>query len=285
MDTIIIACPKCHTKNKVPTPKPSREGTHVLCAHCNYVFKVVPKIRPNKTGNAAVKQAQPKVSIDEIMDSLVSLQSGKNHGSRVVSTEKKSVTPKSETQQPSISTLLSRPVAEPETASAVPPKQQQNAGTVAAPLRKTTPPPQSAAAQPSANPQTTLAATAVNSTLTNSAGGAVAEQLPAVVAPSSAQPDTAAPTKPEAAEKPATGNSTVNNLVFTLLSSQEHHQAQADVPLLLNDTIEKTENISATQQVLTEQQAKLHREFNWTLASLVALTVLIIQLFYLMAVK
>ncbi|WP_066565827.1 hypothetical protein [Snodgrassella sp. CFCC 13594] len=81
---------------------------------------------------------------------------------------------------------------------------------------------------------------------------------------------------------------TVNNLVFTLLPAQEttkHHQVDADVPLLLNDTIEKTEAISVNQQRLHEQQSRLHKEFNWTLASLVALTVLIIQLFYLMAVK
>lgn len=78
---------------------------------------------------------------------------------------------------------------------------------------------------------------------------------------------------------------TVNNLVFTLLPAQEQPKIQADVPLLLNDTIEKTEEISANQQRLYEQQTRLHKEFNWTLASLVALTILIIQLFYLMAVK
>ncbi|MDF7676344.1 hypothetical protein PT286_06305 [Neisseriaceae bacterium ESL0693] len=76
----------------------------------------------------------------------------------------------------------------------------------------------------------------------------------------------------------------LNNLVFTLLPNAEAHK-QADVPLLLNDTIEKTEAIHVKTQYLHDQQDKLSKEFNWTLASLVALTTLMMQLFYLMAVK
>lgn len=76
----------------------------------------------------------------------------------------------------------------------------------------------------------------------------------------------------------------LNNLVFTLLPNAET-QKQADVPLLLNDAIEKTDAIHAKTQYLHDQQDKLSKEFNWTLASLVALTVLMMQLFYLMAVK
>lgn len=80
-----------------------------------------------------------------------------------------------------------------------------------------------------------------------------------------------------------TNNHTVNNIVFTLLPAQSHelNEMSTDVPLLLNDTIEKTDSLDASQQNLTEQHVQLSREINWTLASLAALTVLIVQLFYL----
>ncbi|PIT45377.1 hypothetical protein BHC46_09705 [Snodgrassella alvi] len=75
----------------------------------------------------------------------------------------------------------------------------------------------------------------------------------------------------------------LNNLVFTLLPND--NQNHTDVPLLLNDAIEKTDAIHAKTEFLHHQQDKLSKEFNWTLATIVALTVLMMQLFYLMAVK
>lgn len=72
------------------------------------------------------------------------------------------------------------------------------------------------------------------------------------------------------------------NLVFTLLPSPA--DAAAPTPLLVNDARIHSEEIVAAQLALSSQQQNLHQQFNWTLASLVALTVLIVQLFYLMSV-
>lgn len=106
-------------------------------------------------------------------------------------------------------------------------------------------------------------------------------------APSSSTPASTPAVVAPQAENTATAAENVNNLnnlVFTLLPNADV-QHQADVPLLLNDAIEKTDAIYAKTQYLHNQQDKLSKEFNWTLASLVALTVLMMQLFYLMAVK
>ena len=46
-----------------------------------------------------------------------------------------------------------------------------------------------------------------------------------------------------------------------------------------------SQEIAAAQLALAGQQANLANQFNWAMASLVALTVLIIQLFYLMTVS
>lgn len=264
MNTIIITCPKCHNKNKVPKPEPTEKGTHVLCSHCHYLFKLVPKIRTDKTAKTAKPAAKqvPPANSDHSGNNVKQqplLQPSINREQPAAA--QKIATPQPEPPQPSINTLLSRPMPESADKKAAPQKQPSHSS---------------------------LAEASVKAILSKLTGKPIAEQLPAVVDTPPAEPDADQQTPPPEWEKPSAGSSTVNNLVFTLLSAQEHHEQrheQADVPLLLNDTIEKTENISVTQKILTEQQAKLHHEFNWTLASLVALTVLIIQLFYLMTVK
>ena len=71
------------------------------------------------------------------------------------------------------------------------------------------------------------------------------------------------------------------NLVFTLLPSSNIEAAAP--PIVINDAAAHSTEITQQQLALAAQQENLHRQFNWTLASLVALTVLIIQLFYLLS--
>ena len=73
------------------------------------------------------------------------------------------------------------------------------------------------------------------------------------------------------------------NLVFTLLPSSNIEAAAP--PIVINDAAAHSTEITQQQLALAAQQENLHRQFNWTLASLVALTVLIIQLFYLLSMQ
>lgn len=90
------------------------------------------------------------------------------------------------------------------------------------------------------------------------------------------------PPEPQPASVPLQTQS--NSMVFTLLPTPAEGTA-AQHSLVINDQAVHSQEIAAAQLALAGQHANLARQFNWTLASLVALTVLIIQLFYLMSVS
>lgn len=90
------------------------------------------------------------------------------------------------------------------------------------------------------------------------------------------------PPEPQPASVPLQTQS--NSMVFTLLPTPAEG-APAQHSLVINDNAVHSQEIAAAQLALAGQQANLATQFNWAMASLVALTVLIIQLFYLMTVS
>lgn len=265
--TITVICPKCHTENTVATPP--RDGGRVVCQQCQYQFMVVSKIRAKKNVTppaAAGKKQSPAPeqlvpNADEVMNMLSNaLNQNQPSGSRRAQTQifTSAPTPKNTAvidKRPNLNTLLNQ----------VSKKIEIRLPAVSEPepehLHK--PQPQLASSELLLNP--------------------ISVQRPEKETPATSN------TPIPVAEENTTNismNSNVNNLnnlVFTLLPNDNPNQA--DVPLLLNDAIEKTDAIHAKTEFLHHQQDKLSKEFNWTLATIVALTVLMMQLFYLMAVK
>ncbi len=91
------------------------------------------------------------------------------------------------------------------------------------------------------------------------------------------------PVPPPSANRDGQVQIQAGNLVFTLLPSSNIEAAAP--PIVINDAATHSTEITQQQLALAAQQENLHRQFNWTLASLVALTVLIIQLFYLLSMQ
>lgn len=261
--TITVICPKCHAENTVTTPP--RDGGRVVCRQCQHRFIVVSKIRANKnvTPRAATgKDANQQVpSADEVMDILSNALNLKQTASQKRAQEKiytNAPSPRNTSvidKRPNFNTLLNQAANKVEIRAAKVAEQE--------PEHLSTPQPQLASSELLLN-----RASAQNAVKEVS----VPANVPVPV--------------PEENTTNISMNSNVNNLnnlVFTLLPND--NQNHADVPLLLNDAIEKTDAIHAKTEFLHHQQDKLSKEFNWTLATIVALTVLMMQLFYLMAVK
>ena len=262
--TITVICPKCHIENTVATPP--RDGGRVVCQQCQHQFTVVSKIRTNKNvtppASAGKKQnsaAEKQVpNADEVMDMLSSALNLNQPNSRRAQIFTSAPTPKNTAvidKRPNLNTLLNQ----------VSNKIEIRLPTVTEPepeqLHK--PQPQLASSElllnPAPQPQPEKETPATSNTPIP-----VAEENTTNISMNS-------------------NVNNLNNLVFTLLPNDNPNQA--DVPLLLNDAIEKTDAIHAKTEFLHHQQDKLSKEFNWTLATIVALTVLMMQLFYLMAVK
>jgi DNA-directed RNA polymerase subunit M/transcription elongation factor TFIIS len=263
--TITVICPKCHAENTVMTPP--RDGGRVVCRKCQYKFTVVSKIRtsknvtpqpaPSKNDNSA--SGQQVLSAEEVMDMLSSALNQPPQKKRAQTQIYTSAPTPNNTavidKRPNLNTLLNQVANKVEI--------RQPAITEPESEHLSTPQPQLASSELLRNPA--LAQASAKETLATT-------NTPVHV--------------PEENTTNISMNSNVNNLnnlVFTLLPNDNPNQA--DVPLLLNDAIEKTDAIHAKTEFLHHQQDKLSKEFNWTLATIVALTVLMMQLFYLMAVK
>ncbi|NUE65917.1 hypothetical protein [Snodgrassella sp. ESL0253] len=263
--TITVICPKCHAENTVMTPP--RDGGRVVCRECQYKFTVVSKIRNSKNvtpqpasgKNDNSASGQQVLSAEEVMDMLSNALNQTTIQKRAQTQIYTSApTPKNTAvidKRPNLNTLLNQVANKVEI--------RQPAVAEPEPEQLSTPQPQLASSELLRNPALT--------------------QVPAKE--TLATTNTPVPV-PEENTTNISMNSNVNNLnnlVFTLLPNDNPNQA--DVPLLLNDAIEKTDAIHAKTEFLHHQQDKLSKEFNWTLATIVALTVLMMQLFYLMAVK
>jgi transposase-like protein len=263
--TITVICPKCHAENTVTTPPCN--GGRVVCRQCQHGFTVVSKIRANKNAtpqtaasrNGISASDQQVPSADEVMDMLTSVLNQTNNSKRTQTQIYTSApTPKNTAsidKRPNLNTLLNQ----------VANKVEMRLPTVAEPEPEhlSTPQPQLASSELLLNRAAAQNQVKEKPATTN---------IPVHV--------------PEENTTNISMNSNVNNLnnlVFTLLPNDNPNQA--DVPLLLNDAIEKTDAIHAKTEFLHHQQDKLSKEFNWTLATIVALTVLMMQLFYLMAVR
>lgn len=264
--TITVICPQCHAENIVATPP--RDGGRVVCQQCQHRFTVVSKIRANKNvtppasesnkNTAASGQQIPSAS--EVMDLLHNaLNQNQTNNKRAQNQIYTSApTPKNTAvidKRPNLNTLLNQVANKVEIRVPTTTKPE--------PEHSSAPQPQLASSELLLNP------------------------LPVAEPVKNAPPIVSTPVHvPEENTTNISMNSNVNNLnnlVFTLLPNDNTNQA--DVPLLLNDAIEKTDAIHAKTEFLHHQQDKLSKEFNWTLATIVALTVLMMQLFYLMAVK
>lgn len=263
--TITVICPKCHAENIVATPP--RDGGRVVCEQCRHRFTVVSKIRTNKnvtppagSKNNTAASGQQVPSASEVMDLLQNALNLNQTNSRNAQSQifTSAPTPKNTAvidKRPNLNTLLNQ----------VANKVEIRVPTVIEPEpeHSSAPQPQLASSELLRNPPPVAEP--------------VKEAPPIVNTPIHV---------PEENTTSISMNSNVNNLnnlVFTLLPNDNPNQA--DVPLLLNDAIEKTDAIHAKTEFLHHQQDKLSKEFNWTLATIVALTVLMMQLFYLMAVK
>lgn len=259
--TMTVICPKCHRENYV-TP-PSTGGCRIECRQCQHRFTIVSKTAARKS----VSFAKQEVSINnssstnssthaaEVMDMLSSVLSMNQNAS---ANRQHMPSPAQASNSVRSTTQISAEKSPPNLNTLLKPSSHQ--------FEKRTP--NVAEAVNTNDPQEQLIN---NESL----------QTSSVVN----NPNTPVPL-PEAGATNIEMNGNIgnlNNLVFTLLPGET--QRQADVPLLLNDTIEKTDAIHAKTEYLHHQQDKLSKEFNWTLASIVALTILIMQLFYLMSVR
>ncbi|WP_037586658.1 hypothetical protein [Stenoxybacter acetivorans] len=274
-----VVCPQCKIANVVP-PLPS-EGGYVQCAVCGHRFKVVPKPRTQtQTGITPLPTAnQNTVRV------AVSVQQSGGKQQNIGALLKQAAT---------ASDVRSEEMIKQEKAVARSDKRVLDKFAKIKSLRE-----MSVGKQPFTLPKIKITSSKKN----NSEKSDKQQNKPQT----KAEKKQAAEVKTQKTEtKTAADISTLNldvlprdnmpipapqmqdmqmpNLVFTLLPPETQH-LHADLPLLLNDTIEKTDEISANQHVLREQQDRLHREFNWTLASLVALTILIIQLFYFITTR
>lgn len=72
------------------------------------------------------------------------------------------------------------------------------------------------------------------------------------------------------------------SLIFTILPDNTETLPIAHITA--PTTIPTNKELLATQVALLQQQDDINKQFNWTLASLIALTILIIQLFYLLPI-
>lgn len=258
---ITVICPKCRMENSVTSPPPS-SGSRVECRQCQHQFTVVSKANSNKTANQnstsenGSSQPNSVPNAAEVMDMLSNALSmnqttpGKRH---VIKSHDHA----------------NHTVSSPNKANT---DKCPNLNTLLNPSSRRIEIPMPNAAQTQTMNQVDLPTTMdMNSTAS------------LVNTPQSNNTPIHLPEN-GATNIEMNGNiGNLNNLVFTLLPGES--QRQADVPLLLNDAIEKTDAIHAKTEFLHHQQDKLSKEFNWTLASIVALTVLIMQLFYLMSVR
>lgn len=261
-DTITVICPKCHVENTIATP--SHTGCRVECLNCLHKFTVVSKNSGNKTATSSNRNEEKQNNFlqdstvpnaDEVMNmlsnalganqNLLSKRTRKNPHEQSVN-----IAPSGNIRTvekcPNLNTLLNQSTRRIEIP--IPVEQQAEPLKQMDPLHNLNP--TAAIVNNPPNITTTPIHIPENSSTNIEMNGNI-------------------------------GN--LNNLVFTLLPSET--QKQADIPLLLNDAIEKTDAIHAKTEFLHHQQDKLTKEFNWTLATIVALTVLIMQLFYLMAVR
>ena len=259
--TMTVICPKCHRENYVAPP--STGGCRVECRQCQHCFTVVSKTAAKKSTSSTkqgkninkTSSANSSTNAAEVMDMLSSALS----------------------MNPNALAKRQQKPSSAQNSDSVPPATQMTAEKF--------PPNLNTLLNPSSRRieiQTPNVAQVVNQTdLQKQLINNEVVQASSVVS----NPNTPIPL-PEAGATNIEMNGNIgnlNNLVFTLLPGET--QRQADVPLLLNDAIEKTDAIHAKTEYLHHQQDKLAKEFNWTLASIVALTVLIMQLFYLMSVR
>lgn len=246
---ITVNCPKCRTKNIITLPP--ADGGLVMCEHCLHRFKIVPK---NQATKAQAEIKQP-VQLPPSAAPVSSQHTAPTAALPRMTEQPMATDTKTATRAPALNSLLSQSV-------------NQNIQPVSRHSNKT--------AETAKNSKIKVNTDLIKHINQSDSNKAITET-----------PTGTAIIAPEASQRNPEDDNTINNLnnlVFTLLPNAEAHK-QNGVPLLLNDTIEKTEAIHAKTQYLHDQQDKLSKEFNWTLASLVALTVLIMQLFYLMAVK
>jgi hypothetical protein len=268
---ITVICPKCHGENSVASPPPS-SGSRVECRQCQHQFTVVSKSVSNKQAAMAnqskveenhAAKANSATNAAEVMEMLShALNMNQNiSGKRQV---KKSLEHSNDTVQSSNKNSADK---------------CPNLNTLLNPSSRRIEIPMPNEPQAEALRQANLQATLANNELLQN----INSPSPLVNTP---QNNNTPIPLPECGTTNIEMNGNIgnlNNLVFTLLPGES--QRQADVPLLLNDAIEKTDAIHAKTEFLHHQQDKLSKEFNWTLATIVALTVLIMQLFYLMAVR
>ncbi len=271
MKPIHIACPHCRADNRFDPSALSASGGHVVCTGCGQAFKVTPRKKSSAAPPAAA-DAPPTASRAPAADTAPPAPQPVEERPSATAPRKPD-TLKMAAAIHAIRTQMQMQQlqAQAQQLPSAPPESGNS-------HRPFTILEEKAPRQPMARIGMDPTAQAVPSISIMLKPAAPA--LPAIPISSSLPFDLI---DPEPEPKPASThvNIQAGNLVFTLLPTPGEGGSQ---PLVINDAATRSEEITHAQLALASQQENLHRQFNWTLASLVALTVLIIQLFYLMSV-
>ena len=245
MKYVHIPCPRCKTDNTCAVETLKSNGGHVVCSDCEYVFKVTPRRKVEAAAAALVEETPPAPAAP--------------------------ARPKPDTQKLAAAIHAIRMQTLAKTAPALVPKSNPHRPFTIIDEHPSEPRPQTEAAQsaiPSISIMLKQTINPVSPALINN------QYLPFSLI------DT--PPEPQPASVPVQAQS--NSMVFTLLPNPADG-APMQHSLVINDNAMHSQEIAAAQLALAGQQANLANQFNWAMASLVALTVLIIQLFYLMTVS
>lgn len=248
MKTIKVACPKCHKDNTVAPP--SEGGGHVLCSKCNHIFKVVPR-RKQAT-------VQSDAGIKPVLDSQPHLGPRPSESAAAYAATKDAQLKAAQANLAAMLQSFATPSASAATRAPSNPFELIN-------------PEQDGGQHHSLSFKTDQS---INILLSYNA-----ETQKLEVTQSS---------QPTAKAAAAARQTHTDNLVFTLLPPPDGMAGIPNVAALPSPNMMDSPAGSAVlydgQKQLNEKYNKLQHEIYWALASLAALTVLILQLFYLMMV-
>ena len=270
MKTVKLNCPRCRAENHYAVADLQAADGRVQCSLCQHAFTVVRKAKAQAAASVAAKAEAPKedlihakLPLREKLERLqqqsaaLAAQQQKGGGTDTVGTCNQKTAAQAAVEPDEMNSRLRRQRM-----------ALDNDGAQAMPFKLYA---DEAAAQTALQTD----ASAIEALLQRSAAA------PPAVLPSIDSLLKSA--KPSAAAGGQTQNIHIQaeSLVFNLVSGSEPHAVRLPVAGNLPAVIEQpTANNPLPAPAAAPASAAVHSEFNWTLASLVALTVLIMQLFY-----